>query len=213
VLAREFYVEAAREAVHTTLFDLKYAELTGGSLFSTARQPLRALQAFDSQAPALGKVAAWESVRSVQLPWVNELSVRQVVQLREEASKALPAFRETFVADIATADSKTADVAERIQRLREDASAIGRELTAATTKSERLFRGAYGILGMSAAIYGAATGEAAAGVVGLLSVLGLLHQIGDGPHREKILATSSPAYVLLKAKQLAQHAPDHKGDS
>jgi hypothetical protein len=60
---------------------------------------------------------------------------------------------------------------------------------------------------MAAAIYAAAVGEATAGTIGLLSVLGLLHQSDRGRHKKALIAANSPAYVLVKAKQLAQHAP------
>jgi hypothetical protein len=207
-LARETYLQAAMQALHITFIDLKHAEVAGGCLFSTARQPLRALHAFDSAAPALSRVSAWESARSVELPWVQNLSVRQVVQLREEAAIALPAFRETFVSKVATAQGDVPKLAETIQLLREEASAVSRELSTATSKQERIFRGTYGILGMAAAIYAAAGTEAVAGTLGLLSVLGLLHQTNEGPHKTIATAKSSPGYVLVKAKQLVEHAKD-----
>lgn len=206
-LAKKLYIEAARQAVHVALLDLKYSEGARGCLFSTARQPLQALRAFDQAAPALRKVAAWESSRSIELPWVEALSARQVMQLREEASEALPVFRETFVHQVAMANGDIPAIAEKIELLREEASAVSRELYAAT-KRDRLFRGTYGILGMATAIYAAATGEATAGTLGLLSVLGLLHRTDEGPHAKASAATSSPGYVLVKARQLAKHAPN-----
>jgi hypothetical protein len=206
-LAKEMYIGAARQAVHVALLDLHYSERARGCLFSTARQALLALRAFDEVAPALSKVTAWETARSVELPWIEALSVRQVVQLREEASTALPAFRETFVNQIAMANGDIPTIANKIQVLREEATAVSRELSAAT-KRDRSFRGTYGILGMAAAIYAAATGEAAVGTIGLLSVLGLLHQSDEGPHEKAAAATRSPGYVLVRARQLAQHAPN-----
>ena len=208
-IGREIYLTAAERDISAAMLDLAYSSRTHASMFSTRREPLRALKAFDSDAPALNTVAAWESARSIELPWVRDLSVAQVLQLRGEAGLALPSFRDSFVRRITTADSSATDIASAIADLRSEAAEIRAQLDAARPRMEQAFRGTFGFLGMSLAVYAAATGNTALTVgtgVGLLNALGYLHARGRDEHKARTKAESSPAYVLVKAKELAEHA-------
>lgn len=208
-IGREFYVEVAQSDIWATLLDLRYSSSTHASLFSTRRESLRALRAFDSDAPALNTVAAWESARSVELPWVSDLSVEQVLQLRSEAASALPSFRDSFVRQITKAETAPADVGSAIAGLQAEAAQIRTELDSARPRVERAFRATFGLLGMSLAVYAAATGNPAIEVgagIGLLNALGYLHARGKDEHKARVKAESSPAYVLVKAKELSDHA-------
>jgi hypothetical protein len=62
------------------------------------------------------------------------------------------------------------------------------------------------MLGMGIAVYGAAVGHAFAGESVLLTTLGLLHASAGAGHKEQVKAERKPAYVLLKAKELLEHA-------
>lgn len=206
-MGRRMYLAAAAQAIHSALIDLRFSDEAHASLFSTRRQPLLALKAFDFAAPELNQVAAWESARSIQLPWVSDLSVQQVITLRQEAKSALPAFRNTFVQKLMTPNPAPKGVADAIANLREDAATLHAELNATQQGRERAFRGVYGTLGMSFAVYAAATGNLDPSIgLGLLAVLGYLHSGGLKAHKAKALATASPAYVLVKAKELLEHA-------
>jgi hypothetical protein len=208
LLGRQIYLHAAEQAIRSALIDLRYSDDVHASLFSTLRQPLRAIKAFDSEAPALNRVGAWESPRSIQLPWVTSLTVHEVLALRTEAAAALPAFRESFVRKLLSPDADVGTVAKAVQELRTQASDLQAELTTARGTLERRFRGVYGFLGMSFAIYGAAMGRADAAGFGLLSMLGLLHTSGAAEHKARAKGKSSPAYVLVKARELAEHADE-----
>jgi hypothetical protein len=60
---------------------------------------------------------------------------------------------------------------------------------------------------MSFAVFGAATGHVGSSLgLGLLAVLGYLHGGGQKAHKERAAATASPAYILVKAKELLEHA-------
>lgn len=204
-IGRAMFLEAVEHSSWSAMLDLYYSSFAHASLFSTHRQQLLALNALDSRAPSLNRVAAWENARSIQLPWVSDLSVEQVLALRQEAATALPAFREQFVRKIMIA-STALPIASAVEDLRTEAATLEVELKAARSVLERTFRGVFGVLAMSFAVYSAATGQGVAGTAGLLSALGLLHASGRADHKEKLKAQSSPAYVLLKAKELSTHA-------
>jgi hypothetical protein len=206
-LVRPLYLEQAALSLKSALLDLRFAGDVGASLFTTDRQQLIALNAFDSKAPALNRIAAWEDPRSIQLPWLDDLSVAQVLALREEAANALPAFRASFVQEIVRSSGKVRPIADAIDKLRAEAADVERELSAAAVGPEQAFRATYGLLGLGVTVYGLASGQPAAATAGLLSVLGLLHQTGRKDHQTLAIAKSHPAYVLVKARELSEHAP------
>jgi hypothetical protein len=210
-LVRPLYLEQAALSLKSTLLDLRFASNAGASLFTTDRQQLIALNAFDSNAPALNRIAAWENPRSIQLPWLDNLSVAEVLALREEAASALPAFRASFVQEVVRSSGRVLRIADAIEKLRAEAADVEREISATAIGPERMFRAAYGLLGMGVTVYGLASGQPAAATAGLLSVLGLLHQSGRKDHQALATAKSHPAYVLVKAKELLEHASHHEG--
>lgn len=206
-IAREVIASEATKTVRASLIDLRFSQATTSTLFSTSRSDLLALKAFDTAAPALNEVVAWEQARSFQLPWVSGMTSAQVLQLREEASDALPAFRETFVRRIASPNAKNEEIGEALNELRAGAAELEGELKAVNPGGETIFRNIAGGLGLAVAIYGAAMGMGGAAATGLLPLLGLLHNSAKKEREELTTLRSKPAYVLLRAKELTQHAP------
>lgn len=156
----------------------------------------------------MSNLAVWEKVRSVELPWVNKMSTQQVIRLRNAASKALPGFRETFVRHIATPSASIQSVTNKIDELRAEAADVERELSALNPSSEENFRKISGSLGIIVSVYGFASGfmSPALALGGLMSILGLLHSSARHDEEEKAKLIAKPAYVLVKAKELVEHA-------
>lgn len=211
-LARTLYRASIKDHVRTTLFELSFSQSASALMMSTSRTQLYALRSIDEAAPALSELAIWERARSVQLPWVNTLSTNQIVQLRESAKSALPAFRETFVRHLARPNADVTSVGDKIAELRESAADVERELEALNPSGEKAFRNIAGALGITVSVYGFASGAVPAGVAlgGLMSLLGLLHASGRNDHEREALLKSQPGYVLLKARELAEHATSDK---
>ena len=145
-----------------------------------------------------------DAERSVDVPWVSELDALQIVQLRQEASKALPAFREQMARALCTGDSSSAQSV--VHDLREQAAEVRAELGVSRDKSARYWKTAYGLLGLGLSAYGVANEQILPGVAGLLPVLQLLigHKTGHEASVAKL--ESRPGYVLVKAQQLLAHA-------
>ena len=206
-LGHDLYLDHIKSSVYQTLTDLNFSEHAKSTLFSTSRRELLALKAFDSSSPALTDVAAWERARSIQLPWISELSVEQVLSLRKEASKALPAFRETFVRRLTARESSVNSIAEAINELRAGAAELEAEFKSLNPASEAMFRNVTGALGITAFVYGFATGAIppAAALGGLITLLGYLHSSARKDEQDEVKLRSKPAYVLVKAKELAAH--------
>lgn len=207
-IAKRIAAEDIRNSLRETMVELNYSEKISSVLFSTSRRDLFALNRIDNDAPSISKLAVWEKARSIQLPWVSKLSVEQIVRLREEAADALPAFRGTFASHIASPSSTVSSVEGKIEALRESAFEVERELKSLKLPAERRFRNIAGSLGISVSVYGFAAGFAAPAVAlgGLMSLLGLVHASARHDDQKASALKAKPGYVLLKAKEMSEHA-------
>lgn len=208
-IGRRAYLYDLTRNVQRTLLDLRFSERMKSPLFSTARRQLLSVKALDYTQVKEDDLGSWEAARSVVLPWIADLTVEQVLRLRSEAAKALPAFRERFVRKVSSPESGADSVKDTIDELRYEAVELETELRALNPASEAMFRNVNGALGITASVYGFAAGAvpAAAALGGLITLLGYLHTASRKDAQEKELLVSKPAYVLLKAKEITGHAP------
>jgi hypothetical protein len=192
---------AFRSELRSALFITQELQLLGGALFSNSRVALSGLFAL--------RRASGSDGDALDLPWLSELSARQVVELRQEASSALPAFRETM-ASILAVSGHSSESSEggyaRIDELRERSIQVRQELEGIAKSSERFWRTAYTVLGLSASAYGLMSQNPAAALSGLLPIIQnlLSHKSGLPVDREKLLR--DPAFVFVKAQDLLAHA-------
>jgi hypothetical protein len=198
----------ARE-VRRILWAAREATFTRGSVFSNSRVGLAGMLHCDGKLPSSSRgLRVFEDSRAFDLPWVSELDPAQVLQLREEASQAIPLLRE-LLARVATANAPGGSASagdSMVAELRAQAEEVRAELTAKQKKSARYWRTAYGILGLGISAYGIGADQTLAALGGLLPVLQLLieHRTTHEAETEKLL--HRPGYVLIKAQDLLAHA-------
>ena len=96
VSVEELGMAAYRKGVSAMVFesflDLQNASDFKAVTFSDSRVSLLTAQ-FVERGSRYDEPEIWEASRSAVLPWVRDLSVAQIVQLREEAAGALPRLR------------------------------------------------------------------------------------------------------------------------
>jgi len=191
-----------------TALHLRDAARLNATLFSSSQVSMLSARRMEGFAPNPSDVQVWERTQSVELPWVSELSVEQIVSLREEAGDALPRLRETLGGILRGEESEHSKVIERIQRLREESAEVKADLVALRSKHEAIFRNVAGLLGLGIAVYGFATDfvPAAPALVSLMTLLGLLHGSEHKDFNEAQRLESKPGYVLVKAQELLDHA-------
>jgi hypothetical protein len=183
--------------------------MTGGAVFSNSRIGLAGLARSDGRVFHTGNILMLDQSRDFTVPWVSDLSPLQILQLREEASTALPLLREKICKALKVGDdnlSSRNDIDNLMMSLREQAAEVRSELEAKRKNSARFWKVTYGILGLGLSVYGAATNQAVPAVGGLLPIIQLLigHKVG---HDSDIATlTSKPGYVLVKAQDLLAHA-------
>jgi hypothetical protein len=162
-------LEVGRYLVQDTALALGDAATIGGTVLSGSRMSLLALKKLDSG----GKhsESEWEAASTVDLPWVRELSIQQVLALRDAAPDALRRLRISF------ATSASGVASERLAQLRDESEEIRAELSALQRRRQTTFRNVSGVLGLTIAVYGFATGfvPPAPALASLMTLLGLLH--------------------------------------
>ena len=209
---REIKLGLIAECVKDALHDAQHAAAIGGSVFSNSAVGLAGLMKEERIATKPSNFRFLEGYRAGQLPWVKGLTIDQTVQLRHEASTALPRFREFLARHLAAqpidntmkATSDSSFAAE----LREQAEEVRAELLVATSKSSSLTRNAIGIATVGVAVLSFANNSLspAEGLLALLATLGTARQLA-GPHEDHIaMAKAKPGYVLIAAQEILGHA-------
>ncbi|PKB23939.1 hypothetical protein CLU91_4405 [Janthinobacterium sp. 64] len=205
---RDFLEPHIEQELRSILYVAREASLTGGSIVSNSRLGLAGLLEQDGRLLSRRSMLLLEREREINVPWVSELSPEQIVQLREEAAIALPAFRSQltriFSADASNEALTSALVS--LESLRDQAEEVRAELNAKKKHSSKYWKVTYGVLGLGLSAYGVSTDNVAASIGGLLPLIQMLinHQTGYDSELTKI--TSRPSYVLLKAQDILAHA-------
>jgi hypothetical protein len=202
--ATDFAIRWVAEQLRSTLWVAREASMSDGSIFSNSRIGLAGLARQEGRLSDRRSLLLMDGERNIDVPWVTELDAVQIVQLRQEATKALPAFRERMAK--ALSDRNDSSSTSLIPELREQAAEVRSELLAKSSNSARYWKTAYGILGLGLSAYGVATDQVLPGVAGLLPVIQLLigHKTGHETNIAKI--ESRPGYVLVKAQEILAHA-------
>lgn len=213
--ARVFAEEFVRREVRSTLWVAREAALTGGSLFTNSRIGLSGLLQPEGRLPDRRTLLMFEKERQFIIPWVSELNASQIIQLREEASLALPAFRDKIarVMSVSQYSGPESSSSSIIEDLREQANDVRAELIAKQAHSSKYWKTTYGLLGLGLSAYGVASDQILPGVAGLLPILHLLINHQTGHEAEIAKLTSKPGFVMVKAQDILAHEHEAEKNS
>lgn len=194
------------EQVRSIFWTAREASLTGGAVISNSKIGLAGLLQSEGRFTNQSSLQLLDSEREFSIPWVSSLTPAQIIELREEASGALPLFREKLFQIMSASDLSGKSSREQILELREQTEQVKAELKQTQKNSAKYWKVTYGLLGLGLSAYGVGTDQIVPGVGGLLPILQLLigHKSG---HESKIdTQLHKPAYVLLKAQDILAHA-------
>lgn len=192
-------------AVRSALWSSSEASEGNGVIFSNANLGMTALARQEGWARDRREVRVFDDRRNVSLPWVSELNAVQILQLRDQASRALPALRELMSRHLLFTELNGVSEEQVIGELREQAVEVRNELELTRKHAARYWKVAYATLGLGISAYGLGSGQTAASLGGLLPILQLLiqHETGTGHQLDKM--RRRPGYVLVKASDLLRH--------
>jgi len=157
----------------------------------------------------------WSLLRTVPLPALQRLNALQALQVREEAEKAMPAFRAMLQRDLMSLNNVSDEAEEKralevAAELRVAARDLQGQLASlrlpSVRRSEKLFAG----LAIALEIVALSTGNPSAmlAVSGTFAGLMLAAHKGERDRQEKQeMLVHQPAYVLLTAERI--HAGKH----
>ncbi|NWB62047.1 MULTISPECIES: hypothetical protein [unclassified Pseudomonas] len=207
--AKEIAEGAIYSELRSAFFIAREAACSGGSVFSNSRIGMAGLMRSEGRTFDKRTLLAVDKERELQIPWVSELDAAQIVQLRLEASDALPAFREKMARMLSCqggANSYGGGQDQVIADLREQAIDVRNELKISQSNSGKYWKTAFGILGLGVSAYGAANDSVAAGIGGLLPIIQLMidHKKDHGSDVSRLI--SQPGYVLVRAQDILSHA-------
>jgi len=151
------------------------------------------------------EIEQFEAMRSINLPWVGQLDINQIIRLREEAYLSLESLRTHItvgfmqggkqkVKDIVT------EVTAKIPELKQEI--LAKEFV---KKSQNRHTFDIGLLGIPLVFYGLASANPIAAVGGVAALIASISHLHEGEKETKgkeAKIITSPAYALLKAKDL-----------
>ena len=206
---RSYAEFAIKKEVSSIMWVAREASLSKGSILSNSRLGLSGLLQQEGRLIDRRGLLFLDKEREFSVPWVSDLDALQIVQLREEASTALPAFRLSLAKAMSFPDSTfegRESLGSIIEELQDQAQQVRSELELQQTSSTRYWKTTYALLGLGLSAYGVASDQLPAAIGGLLHVINLLIGHKTGHETEVARLTTRPGYVLVKARDLLEHA-------
>ncbi|MGZ4995069.1 MAG: hypothetical protein ACXWMO_11195 [Syntrophales bacterium] len=197
------------DELYSAFWTAREASLTGGSIFTNSRIGIAGLLQQEGRLVDRRTLLLLDKEREFSMPWVSELDALQILQLREEASTALPLFREKMAQAMSVSNVgmlSSTSPSEVVAELREQATEVRSELEAKRKNSSRYWKTTYGLLGLGLSAYGVAADQLVPGVGGLLSVIHLLITHNTGYETDVSKLTTRPGFMLMKAQDILSHA-------
>jgi len=194
------------EQVRSAFWTAREASFTGGAVVSNSRIGLAGLLQSDGHHVDRSSIKLLDSERDFSVPWVSKLSPGQILELRQEASQALPLFREKMFQIMSGTTYAGKSASEQILELRDQAAQVKSELKTTQKNSAKYWKTTYGMLGLGLSAYGVATDQVLPGVGGLLPILQLLIGHKSGHDQKVDSQLNKPGYVLVKAQDILAHA-------
>jgi len=188
------------------------AEKTGAVVVAGMRAEAQTLRYLLDAVGPKAQINDWERARSVSLPWINELSVANVVQLRAQAKRALPVLRTRLAKELSQGSETT--VESVASDLAFEAAEVEAELDACSSASGGGVRFSIVSLGLAFVLYGlhvgGGPGIAATAIGTLVAALNAMHPQAAKEKLEGEKLRGKPAFALVKARELLHRAhPSH----
>lgn len=206
---RAFLLDWLSASVRATLFEANGAAKTGSVLTTSSRADAMTLRILDKAPGDFRLTARWEDLRALELPWLSQLSVEDVLRVREQARAALPRFRARMAQELDGLDPKAKDGDEQarqiVGRLKAEVEDLAAELREVKASGPgRLVEWALAAGGLGCIVYGIGAHDSTALQIGgsLVAGLAAVHPAQREREAKHEELSSRPPYLLLKAKEL-----------
>jgi hypothetical protein len=202
------------QCAHGVVFSTQMAGSCNSTVAANTREEAAGYRLLDRRKVG-SRLPDWSQLRTVPLPALQRLSALQALQVRNEAEKAMPAFRAKLQHDLMSLKDASDEAEEKralevAAELRVAARDLQGQLASlrlpSIRRSEKLFAG----LAIALEIVALSTGNPSAmlAVSGTFAALMLAAHKGERDREEKQeTLVHQPAYVLLTAERV--HAGRH----
>jgi hypothetical protein len=193
-------------------FDAAMSAYANATVATNNELAMLGLRAIDLRPLPVGKTREPDLLPSVPLPYLGGLSTVEVLEVREKARRALPAFRARLQRDLMSASSDRDNEERAVQlaaELRLEVAELEAELASLRLPVARRREGLLSVLSFLLTLVGLGTGNTEAVIAGgatLAGTLASVHQTLSDRERRHAVVKSQPASVLLTAKHMHQQS-------
>lgn len=202
----QFLRSHLRRDIQQIFHELTLAQGTKSLLLAGSRIEPFVLAHLDGSLPSPSELQQWESLRTIELPWLHELTAEEVLTLRHEAATALPRLRDLLLRRVASGDP-VSNVTSVIEELKDQLNEVEDELASINLGRQRRYGSGMGVLSMLFVVYGVSSGApqlAAASIATFFATLA--HLRGAERDHDSAVAKleAKPAYALFKGKKIVE---------
>ena len=206
---RKLLQKHCSQCAHGVVFSARMGGFCHSTVATNTREEAVGYRLLDRRG-ITGTLPGWSMLRTIPLPALQRLNALQAMQVREEAEKAMPAFRAMLQRDLMSLKDVSDEAEEeRAVEVAADLRVAARELQAklasvrlrSVRRSEKLFTG----LAVALEIVALSSGNPGTmfSVSGAFAALMLAAHKGQLDRQEKEeLLVHQPAYVLLTAERI-----------
>ncbi|MBS3018324.1 hypothetical protein DJFAAGMI_01056 [Comamonas sp. PE63] len=194
-----------RSEVRKSLWTGSMAGKNLGSVFTNSSAGIAAVLHKEGKFSSAGPKNIFDQKREFSIPWVNDLDILQIIELREEAHRAFPLFREKISYHL-TGFGNTESPENIINELKYESKQVTNELDIIAKKSVSFWKKPFNLMSLGVAAVSIAVDQPLGAATGLLPLLQYLGDHRHEKHSEEESIKSKPGYVLVKAAQILKHA-------
>ena len=190
------------------VFDMNTAAMSRSTFAAGSTLETAFLASLESAAPPPSEIQNWEALRSIELPSVCDLSVQQIVQLREDAGPALQHFRASMAGRMKQRGRSDQSAVEAfVSDLRLQAVEAQNELVNYRKFGGRRGRVAIARASLAFVLYGLLidASTATAAIAAALTALATLHPPATQERRDIERLRARAPYVLVRAREILAH--------
>jgi len=201
------YIERdADQMIYDLFLSTTLAQSTHGTLAAADRGEVQAFTSLAGRSISMPHIDELERLLTISLPYVEDLTVREVLVLRRKAASALPRFRTFIARKVIGAKSRTAAQAS-ILELKEGVADIQAELMTIRRGRNLKILATTTTAALALLMYESTTlpAMAVAAFAGALAAMNAIHPHVAKDETDAARQETLPAYILWKAHNLLAH--------
>lgn len=207
-IINDIYLKDLKRTVEDVLFDVDLSRHIKSVFTAGTRLENLYLRELDNNRPDINNIESWENLRAIDLPYIKELSVDEILILREEAQNSLPKFRQLIGQGLkGSGEASDKAIFDVVAELKEQLNEVEVEINSLSLTKEKRYRFGMAGLALSFVVYSLYTDQAivtATSVAGLLTTLAHLRSDERECDAKMAQIQSKPAFTLFKAKEILQ---------